>query len=271
MKKKEMVDLTNEIVTRYYDNDIQPFLDHVDEKALWYGPAKGQFLCGRQAILNAWSNENHSLSFSLGNVRLDHISTHDSYCEVMMSVPVTTHYPDGNSITMNQIVHITWCERTIANSSKKVPRMLVIHISDLYHKHEADNIYPTHFTEIYKGHLPVVDTGTRLHFSGMNSSDLYLLSDSIVWVESITYGRHSILHTTEGDYPVSASTSTLLEEHPDFLMRCHKCFLINPKHIISIDRFNVTLINNTKLPIPEKKYTAFKKAVYDRFSKESNC
>ena len=111
MKTKVIVALTNDIVQRYYKNEIQPFLDHVDEKVLWYGPAKGQFLSGKQALLDAWAGERHSLSFSLGNVRLDHISSHNSYCEVMMSFPVTTHYPDGGSITMDQIIHITWCER----------------------------------------------------------------------------------------------------------------------------------------------------------------
>ena len=157
MKMNDMEDLTYDIVQKYYQNDIQPFLDIVDEKILWYGPAKGQFLSGRQAIIEAWANENHSLHFTLGNIRLDQISSHNSYCEVMMSFSVTTHFPDSNHITMDQIIHITWCERKI--NGKKVPRMLVVHISDLYHKHKADNIYPVHFNEIYPGYIPVVNTG----------------------------------------------------------------------------------------------------------------
>ena len=264
MKSKEMVDLTNDIVQRYYKNDIQPFLDHVDEKVLWYGPAKGQFLSGKQAILDAWADEKHSLSFSLGNVRLDHISSHNSYCEVMMSFPVTTHYPDGGSITMDQIIHITWCERK-TDDKKKVPRMLVVHISDLYQKHKDDNIYPVHLNEVYNGRLPVTDLGKRLYFRGMDSSDLYLLSNTIIWVESTTYGRHAILHTTDGDFQASSSTAVLEKDYPDLLMRCHECYLVNPRFIVSIKRFNVTLSDGKVLPIPEKKYTAFKKAVYERF------
>ena len=53
-------------------------------------------------------------------------------------------------------------------------------------------------------------------------------------------------------------------------IRCHKCFLVNPKHIKCIERFNVTLINDTKIPILEKKYTAFKKAVYNTWLKDNN-
>ena len=78
MNAKEMVDLTNDIVQRYYKNDLQPFFDHVDERVLWYGPAKGQYLSGKIAILKAWAGEKHALTFTLGNIRLDHISGHSS-------------------------------------------------------------------------------------------------------------------------------------------------------------------------------------------------
>ena len=261
-----MVNLTNHIVQQYYQNNTKPFLEHIDEKVLWYGPAKGQFLSGRQALLDAWADEKHSLIFSLGNVRLDHRTTHNSYCEVMMSFPVTTHFPDGNSITTEQIIHITWCERILKDTKEKVPRMLVVHISDLYHQHEADNIYPVHFSEIYKGYIPVFDTGRRMYFRGTDSSDLYLFSNMILWAESVDNGRHSILHTREEAYTVSSSIVTLEKEHPDCLVRCHRCHLVNPQHIIRIKRFRVTLSNGMQLSIPEKKYTAFKATVRDYYA-----
>lgn len=268
MNKKEIIDLTNDIVQKYYQNEIQPFLDHVDEKILWYGPAKGQFLSGRQAVLNAWANEKHSLTFTLGNVRLDHISSHSSYCEVLMSFPVTTHYPEGDHITVDQIIHITWCERKIDN--EKIPRMLVVHISDLYHNHEADNIYPIHFNEVYKGYMPVTESenNKRIYFHGTDSADLYLIPDTIVYAESIDYGKHTLLCTTGGAFRVSLSTTALENKYPEFLLRCHKCHLVNPQHIISISRFNVTLSNGKELSIPEKKYTAFRKNVNDILSEK---
>lgn len=50
MDAKKLVDLTNDIVQSYYRNDIEPFLNHVDEHVQRYGPDKGQFLSGRQAL-----------------------------------------------------------------------------------------------------------------------------------------------------------------------------------------------------------------------------
>ena len=264
MNKQEIVDLTKDIIRRYYQNDTKPFMDYIDEKILWYGPATGQFLSGKQAITDAWAGEAHSLTFSLGNMRLDHSSSHNSYCEVMASFPVTTHYPDGGMITMDQIIHITWCERKVKGIKEKQPRMLVIHISDLYQKHEADNIYPVHFNEIYKGYIPVSASGELIYFQGIDSFDLYLLPDTILWVDSISNGRHSVIHTDNAEYHVRSTTAALERDHPDFLIRCHRCHLVNLKHIECIRRFSVTLSNGKELPIPEKKYTTFKKAVHDR-------
>ena len=263
MNKQKIVKLTNIIIQRYYQNDTKPFIDYVDERVLWYGPATGQFLSGKKAIMEAWANESNTLTFSLGNLRLDYISSHDSYCEVMASFPVTTNYPNGEMIKMDQIIHITWCERKIKDTNDKQPRMLVIHISDLYQKHTLDNIYPVHFNQVYRGYMPVSESGRRIYFQGKDSFALYLLPDTILWVESTNNGRSSIIHTNNAEYHVKATTVELEREHPDFLIRCHRCHLVNPKHIVCIKRFNVTLSDGKEIPIPEKKYTAFKKTVHD--------
>ena len=270
MNKQKILDLTSNIIQEYYRNNTQPFIEYVDEDVLWYGPATGQFLSGKQSIIDAWAKESHSLTFTLGNIRLDYISGHTSFCEIISSFPVTTHYPDGGLITMNQVIHISWCERKIKNIKIKQPRMLVIHISDLYQKHKADKIYPVHFNQIYKGFLPVSDTGERIYFQGVDSFDLYLMSNTILWIDSVSNGRHSIIHTKDGEYRVTAKTVDLEKKYPDFLVRCHRCHLVNPMHIASIKRFTVTLSNGKELPIPEKKYTSFKKTVHDRWSENQS-
>ncbi len=268
MEAQGIIKLTSDIIQKYYQNDIQMFLDHLDEKVLWYGPAKGQFLSGKQALCDSWANETNSLTFSLGNMRLDHTSTHNSYWEVIASFPVTTHYPNGDFITMDQRIHITWCERKVDDKDEKQPRMLIVHISDLYQKHESDNIYPVHLNEVYKGIMPVSKTGKRLYFQGIDAFDLYLLSDTILWIDSIQNGRHSVIHTRDAEYRVRPSITELEEEHPDLLIRCHRCHLVNPVHIVCIKRFKVVLSNGKEIPIPEKKYTAFKKTVHEQFLAE---
>ena len=157
MKINEITRLSLDIVQTYYQNDLELFFAYMDEDALWYGPAKGQFLAGRQAILNAWGQERNPLTFTLGSIRVDAASTHPAYCEVMVCFPVTTHYPTGDSIPVDQIIHFTWCQRAVPGEAKKQPRMRVIHISNLYRQHDADRIYPVHFNQVFQGYIPIVE------------------------------------------------------------------------------------------------------------------
>ena len=44
MTVNEITDLTASLLIKYYDNDIQPFLDYCHEDILWFGPAKKQVI-----------------------------------------------------------------------------------------------------------------------------------------------------------------------------------------------------------------------------------
>lgn len=266
MNSKKITALTIELIQRYYNNDIQPFLDYMDEDILWYGPAKGQFLKGHDAAVKAWGNENNTLTFTLGDIKLDHITSHPSYIETIASYSVTTHYPSGISIHVDQISHFTWCERKIDGYEEKQPRMLVSHVSNLYKQHKEDSIYPVHYEQVFSNNMGTVTSSEHLSFHGLNHSDYYLMSDYINWIESTDNGRHSIIHTNDEAIHVNTSITRISEEYPDIFLRCHRCFLVNPRHVTHISRFKVVLSDKKELPIPEKKYTAFKKAVNDYFN-----
>lgn len=258
MKAAEIVKLTLDIVQTYYENDLSLFFAYMDEDALWYGPAKGQFLSGRQAILNAWSREVNPLTLTLGSIRADAAAIQPACCEVMLSFPVTTHYPSGESIPVDQIIHMSWCERKVAGFARKQPRMRVIHISNLYRQLDADRIYPVHFDQVYQGYVSIAPTGRRLRFHGADRADYYLSSDAIHWIESAAGSRHAIVHTGEKTIEVTISVQAIEAAYPDLFLRCHSCYLVNPLHIAAVKRFKAVMTDGAELPIPEKRYTAFR-------------
>lgn len=261
MRSHEVARLTLEIIQRYYKNDLEPFFAYMDKDVLWYGPAKGQFLSGRETILNVWGRENNPLTFSLGSIRVDVATTHPAYCEVMVSFPMTAHFPSGESIPVDQIIHMSWCERRVEGSAEKQPRMRVIHISNLYRQHEADRIYPVHFNQVYQGYVPIAEAGRRLRFRGVDRADHYLLSDAVRWIESAIGSRHAVVHTGEETIEVIASVQAIERAYPDLFLRCHSCYLVNPLYIQAVRRFKVVLRDGSELPIPEKRYTEFKERV----------
>ena len=261
MNQQMIADLSAELIIKYYDNNYMPFLDHMDDDALWCGPAEGQFLHGRETMIKVWIAEEHELKFSLGNMEVAHISSHPSFCNVMMSFHVTTHYPDSGDITPSQRILLTWCERVIEDDSgnkTKEPRILVCHISNPHEKHDDDVIYPNNFHEIWHKSKSEPLHGKRIHFHGLDRSDYFILADTIIRIEAAHGAKHSIVITTEGELEVMSSITNLEKQYGKLFMRCHQSYLVNPAYITNIRRFRVLLSDGTELPIPEKKYTAFR-------------
>ena len=270
MNQTKIKELSTEIAIKYYNNDYMSFLEQFDDEALWYGPCKGQFLKGRKSMIKTWNNENHNLTFTIGNIKTTAISTHPSFCDVMLSYPVVTHYPNGEDISVDQRALFTWGERSIIDehgNRQKVPRILLCHISNPHEKDEADTIYPIHYNQVYAGKNLVPQKGKRIHFTGADRSEYFLLSDTILWIEA-TSDKHSILHTSAENIEVINTLNLLATEYSRWFLRCHQSYLVNPNYIKNIRRFKITLANGDEIPVPEKKYTKIKNQVMELLS---NC
>lgn len=261
MNHRAIAELSAELITRYYKNEPMPFLEHMDDDALWYGPAAGQFIRGREEMIRIWSGEKHSLTFTMGDLKTETIAAHSSSCNVMLSYPVVTHYPEGQHISVDQRLLLCWGDRRIVKEDGTMetePRILVCHISNPHGKHDEDVIYPKHYDQVSAGRDVVPQKGERLHFHGEDRAEYFYHSDSILWIETSAGGKRSILHTRDEAPEILATVSELAAQYPHLYLRCHQSYLVNPHYIRSIRRFRVTLSDGTQLPIPEKKYTAFR-------------
>ena len=256
MNQQEIADLSADIIMRYYENDVTPFLSSMDEDALWYGPAEGQFIRGRAKMFEAWDQEDHNLTFTMGNLVVTHISGHPSTCEVMLTYTVVF-----------QRLQLSWCMRTVVDAQgnrSRVPRILVCHISNPHAKHADDAIYGVHFNQIYSDGVILPHKSERIHLHGADKSDCFFLSDSIQWIESTKGGKHSVVHTPNGTGAVRTPISKLNRSYSHLFLRCRTSYLVNPNYIRSIRRFSVTMTDGAELPIPERKYTAFRKQPDER-------
>lgn len=264
MKSSEMIEKSVYIITEYYRNNIWPCLDSCDEQCLWYGPAVGQFMQGREAMVKAWENEDNPLTFTMGRIESRAISSSSCFCEVMLSFPVITHYPNGDSIPVHQRMHLTWCERKIRDDDekiKKIPKLLMVHISNPYHNHDADVIYPVRYNSIYKQEALSILKGQRIVFHGTDKSVHFIMSDDILWIETISSTRKSLVHTGNKVIKVTESLSKIENDYPDIFLRVHIGYLVNPYYVCNIRRFKLTMTDGTEIPVPEKKYTRIKKIV----------
>ncbi|MBQ7715406.1 MAG: LytTR family transcriptional regulator DNA-binding domain-containing protein [Clostridia bacterium] len=264
MNLKEMSELSAELIIKYYDNDYMPFLEHMDDDALWYGPAEGQFLRGRERMIKTWKNEEHTLTFSLGNIQTAVTSAHPSFCDVVLTYVVITHYPDGHDLSVLQRLLLTWCERKVKDESgktRKLHRILCCHIANLHRKSEDDVIYAKEAHPVLIGTQSMPHRSDFIHFHSSDKSEYYFHSDTVTYIESDSLKKHCIIHAKTGDVTVQAGIGDIERRFPGLFLRCHQSYLVNPNYIREMRRFSVTLADGTELPVPEKKYTSFRAEV----------
>lgn len=269
----ELTEKSIYIITEYYKNNLQPYFDSIDDDILWIGPAEGQFMRTKKVIIDAWQKEEHNLIFSMNNISSTTITSGRQYCEVLLHYIVFTHYPDGSILHHDQRLHYTWCERKVTledGSTQKIPKILMIHISNAFPYDDRDKIYPVHFADMTIQDMNCAVEGKRIFVRGIDQFMYYLLASTIQWIESEDKGVHSRIHMIDQKSIVIMDTvSKLSAAYSEFFIRIHASYLINPLYIRNLRRFEVELADGTVLPVPEKKYTRIKKEINNWFEEWS--
>ena len=248
MTVTEITELSAELLLRYYENDLQLFLEHCHEDILWLGPAKEQMIRTKAALVEAFGKEENPLRFTVNNLTAMPFHLSGSCNEVLLRFVVNTFWPEGGSNTVHQRITLTW----------EKDKIRVCHISNSIDYDVRDNIYPVHYLESHPQMTLYTESSQKLSFRGVNRSILYTDSARVMYLEST--GNHTRVHL-DGDSQCFACTerlSAIARHMPQEFLRCHSSYMVNPLHVQSIRRFSLTMTDGRKIPVPEKKYTAVK-------------
>lgn len=254
MNSQELSDLTASLLLQYYDNKIDPFLNHCHEDILWIGPAEGQMIRTKTKLVETFAAEQHSLHFAVHALKATPLSTGSrNSMNVLLTFLVDTFWPDKRTNRVSQRILFTW------STEPEGPRIRLCHISNAIVYDSRDTIYPVHYLESYQDMvLSSGETVTRIHFRGLDKTTLYLNSNRIIYME--TKQHHTLIHTLDQTFESVERLSTIAQRCPQML-RCHESYLVNPDYVQEIYRFYLKLNNGTEIPVPEKKYTAVKNAL----------
>lgn len=257
MKKNEMPEYSAYIITEYYNNNIQPFLNSFSKDCLWLGPATGQMIRTKNALVEAFSHENNNLTFAMENLQVIPIFVNTTAIDVVLTFKITTYYPNGEADVFNQRIELLWSGKKIKDEQghqETVYLIDVCHISNEFPYDERDTIYPNHFNELdiskmYAGKPNMC----KFALKGLYNSFFYLSGDTIIWMES--KGLHTIIKTTDRVYESGEKLSVITKKYPDDICRVHSCYAVNPIYVSQIGRFFVEMQDGKRMNIPEKKYT----------------
>lgn len=137
----------------------------------------------------------------------------------------------------------------------------MIHISNAWRHDSRDTIYPVHYENVA---LPIRLVEKPDNFITVKADDMSvhrIATGKIIYIETIKRTAKLCIHTSDSLITINGTLPDFESRYSKYLLRIHASYLINPEHVTGIERFSVTLSDGTILPVPEKKYTAVKKAL----------
>lgn len=260
MEIRELDEIASKIITTYYQNDLKLFFHYLDEGVLWIGPRQGQMITGKRAMEDVWAREKNDLRFQVLDLHLmtEQVSR-DAFSQIAF-FKVSTLFPDQTLQVHDQRIVFIWKERRIRENT--VFRIRTLLVSNAVKQSEGDTIYAVHDDGTAGDAIryilpPGADSTVSIHTG--RSKSTYLPVSSIYRIESTDLGTHTIFYTREGQLKCLDSIRVLSEKMEGVLLKCHARHIVNPMYVRSIRRFCLTMSDGTEIPIPEKKYTAFRR------------
>ena len=179
-----------------------------------------------------------------------------SILKLWQEQPILAHLPEGTSVVSRQRTLLAWEEQRLQTNDEEesVPRLSMIMVSNTFSS--EGNHFP--FDEL-PARTKTAELPKRILVRGMKDESHYLDADGVIYIESTDSSHHSLIHTEDKVIPCLDKVTSLAERYGDCLLRCHASYLVNPFYVRSLKRFSLTLSDGTVLPVPEKKYTAFKR------------
>lgn len=243
------------IVMEYYRNNVQPLPDSFGEDCIWIGPAQGQIIRSRQAILEAVDQAQSEIAYDLRNLQIILDPVNEGCLDVVTTYTVLACYPDGENLSYKHRTEFLWVEEPVGDGQPGTTfRVRSCHDSNEFPYDARDTIYPNHFTELSIARLlRVVEQSGSVVPKGLAGSNLYLSEDSVLWLESKR--SHTLIHTLAQVYEAAEHIDTVVEKFASSLCKTHISYAVNPMHVSKIGRFYVQLKDGTRLPMQEKRYT----------------
>lgn len=142
MTTQALLQLSADIITRYYNNEIEPFLAACHPDVLWIGPANTQIIRTRETLIETFAEEHHNLRFEMHDlVTVPLMTPSNKVLEVLLFYDVDTIWPDNSMQRVKQRVQLSW----VVEGGQ--PFIRVCHVSNALDYDDRDVIYPVHYGE----------------------------------------------------------------------------------------------------------------------------
>lgn len=249
---EDTVAISREITRAYFAGDMEPYLSRLCSKSVWLGTG-GRVLIGGDII-------RARLEAGVEKRRLFYQITQEEYtplaitprCQAVMG-EVRASNPNNTEDTV--IASYTFLYQLIGSETK----LVLLHANyEFFHPFALNKDGPKLEMSAYqfvRDVLIEIPPKKRLAVP-CGSTTLFVQPDMIFYIQS--RNRKAELHCVDKIIQSDLGISEVNAMLPETFCSIHRCYTVNTRYVMSIRRYEATLITGEVLPIPFHNYMQVK-------------
>lgn len=254
MKKfeTEMLQLTNECLSRYWQKDYMFVVNYCAEQVIWCGARQDEFLLTR-------SDVEEDFRFNAEGLQPCHLLNAEFFAQSNGSLCVVTgNYRVATDETADFFLQAQQRCTFVWEKTKEGPKIRHMHVSNPIGEMKMDGkeAFPNKMGKMahryMMNEIQRRTCASRISAYSENGSLTFFELSRILFICAL--GKECVIQTTDGEKFVKTSISDLQKQAGDALIAIHRSYLVNPEFIRDIRRYTITLENGTELPVPQRKY-----------------
>lgn len=254
----EVMRLTQECLTRYWQLDIDYIINLCDDDVVWIGALQSEFTMGKDAFIEDLTAVKKELK-PCHLVSQEYVVAQNAgtACTIAGRYLVTTDETVEYFLQAQQRCTFTWemvegdlkikqlhVSNPIGELKVKKGEKFVNTIGEMAQRYLMNHIHALEDTR----QLTVIDEKDVVHF---------LHNEDIVYAAA--EGRNCRIYTVDGSEICGRLNMTEFQQIcGKELVPVHRSYVINRNYISLIQRYEVVMLDGSKIPIPVKKYKEIK-------------
>lgn len=242
----------------YYNHDFDMFFRYLDEGVIWYGPNEGQYIVGKDSLMQQVKKYAGDVKFHVDSVESKLVAFSSNVYTLVLSYRLYSQYPDGRVKVHLQRVTVNG-QKCRDHDGKIFWRCPLIQVSNVIPRKSgnADSDKGIAQSSFNININEILNESKRLILPGDNNSTIYIKQDSIKYIAG-GKGVFCYVYTADDVYRVRMLLKDILNELPDFYYRCHSSYIVNLKKVLYLSSSKITLEDATEIPVSTKKYQQIK-------------
>lgn len=245
------VETVRYIITEYYKLNAEPFFSVLSKNCVWILPG-GQIVMGAEAIQAMFQDGFVMPVFQIEDMEFDLLNTGSPE-----QIGVFGTYSLFSDVESEMLLagkqHLTMLFR----KEKDGFRLYHLHVSNEWDELAEDEVFPVRISRQTYHYVRKLlqESGkppSRRIVIKVENATYSFDPDMVLYVEAV--GKVCTVYMLNRTMVIRQPIAALEAQFPKQFYRIHRSYLVNCRFIFQVERYAVTLMNGTVLPIPAKRY-----------------